>query len=308
MARWYLAVLLAGEGDLQGAGAMSDLLAAREFLGLPADRLQLLQRVAAAAEPGRRALAAKLNVVVWLSMNPCPGVLEQAELLVKQLPDEPLTACWRARLLESAGNHEEAAAQCRDIIRAHPGFAMARLLLAQSQERSGKTGEAIQSLDEALNEVPPELAPGLQLQRAKLLAESGRLEEAIAGYQAVTAPPASVAVACNELAWLYVTKRNDPDSALPIAEQAVQLSPNDPAMLDTLGWVLYMKGDNARALQVLQKAKSVLPGNPTLRYHLGLTLLKFGQKAEAKAELEEALAISKDFPEAADAAARLAGI
>jgi Flp pilus assembly protein TadD len=79
-------------------------------------------------------------------------------------------------------------------------------------------------------------------------------------------------------------------------------------MLDTLGWVLYMKGDNARALQVLQKAKSVLPGNPTLRYHLGLTLLKFGQKAEAKAELEEALAISKDFPEAADAAARLAGI
>ena len=45
-----------------------------------------------------------------------------------------------------------------------------------------------------------------------------------------------------------------------------------------------------------------------MRYHLGMALLKVGHKDEAKAELEEALAISKDFPEAADAAAQLAGI
>jgi tetratricopeptide (TPR) repeat protein len=306
--RWYLAVLLAGEGDLKGAGAMSDLLAAREYLGLPADRLELLQRVAAAAEPGRRDLAAKLNVVVWLSMNVCPGALEQADLLVKQLPDEPLTACWRARLLDTAGKHDEAARQCRDILSAHPGFVMARLLLAGSQQRDGKTDEAIKSLDEALNEAPPELAGGVQLQRAQLLEESGRLEEAIAAYQAITAPPALAAAACNELAWLYVTKRNDADSALPIAEQAAQLSPNDPAILDTLGWVLCMKGENDRALEALLKARSGLPGNPTVRYHLGLAFLKVGRKDDARAELEEALAISKDFPEAADAAAQLAGI
>ena len=148
----------------------------------------------------------------------------------------------------------------------------------------------------------------VQLQRAKLLADSGRLEEATAGYQAVTSPPGLAAVAGNELAWLYVTKRNDPDSALPIAEQAVKLSPNDPAILDTLGWVLYVKGENDKALEMLQKAKSALPGNPTVRYHLGLALLKIGRKDDAKAELEEALAISRDFPEAADAAAQLAGI
>jgi Flp pilus assembly protein TadD len=69
-----------------------------------------------------------------------------------------------------------------------------------------------------------------------------------------------------------------------------------------------MKGENARAIQVLLKAKSVLPGNPTLRYHLGLAFLKVGRKDEARSELEESLAISRDFPEAADAAARLAGI
>ncbi len=304
--RWYLAVLLAGEGYLQNAGAMNDLLAAREFLGSPADRLQLLQRVAAAAKP--RDLATKVNVVLWLSMNECPGVLEQAELLVKQLPDEPLTACWRAKLLDAAGKHDEAAQACRDILGTHPGFAMARLLLAESQARNGKPQEAIKSLDQALNEVPPEMVAGVQLQRAKLLADSGRLDEAISAYQTITSPPAMAAVAGNELAWLYVTKRNDPDSALPIARQAVQLSPNSPAILDTLGWVLYVKGDNDEALAVLRKAKAGLPGNPTVRYHLGLALLKIGRKEDAKAELEEALAISKDFPEAADAAARLAGI
>jgi tetratricopeptide (TPR) repeat protein len=306
--RWYLAVLLAGEGDLKGAGAMNDLLAAREYLELPADRLELLQRVAEAAEPGRRDLAAKLNVVLWLSMNVCPGALAQADLLVKQLPNEPLTACWRARLLDTAGKHEEAVQECRDILSAHPGFVIARLLLAESQQRDGKTSEAIKSLDEALNDAPPELAGGVQLQRARLLDESGRLDEAIAAYQAITAPPTLAATACNELAWLYVTKRNDADSALPIAEQAMQLSPKDPAILDTLGWALYMKGENDRALTILLRARSGLPGNPTVRYHLGLAFLKVGRKDDARAELEEALAISKDFPEAADAAAQLAGI
>jgi Flp pilus assembly protein TadD len=152
------------------------------------------------------------------------------------------------------------------------------------------------------------MAGGVQLQRARLLSEAGRLDEAIAGYRSIVTPAALAAVASNELAWLYVTKRNDPDAALPIAEQAVKLSPNDPAILDTLGWVFYVKGDNDKALGILRKAKSGLPGNPTLRYHLGLALLKIGRKDDAKAELEEALAISKDFPEAADAAAQLAGI
>jgi tetratricopeptide (TPR) repeat protein len=304
--RWYLAVLLAGEGHLQNAGALSDLLAEREFLESPADRLQLLRRVAASAKP--RDLAAKVNLVLWLSMNACPGVLEQAELLVKQLPDEPLTACWRAKLLDAAGKHEEAAQACSDILSAHPGFAIARLLLAASQERNGKADEAIRSLDQALNEVPPEMVAGVQLQRAKLLSDAGRLDEAIAAYQTITSPPGMAAVAGNELAWLYVTKRNDPESALPVARQAVRLSPNVPAILDTLGWVLYVKGDNDEALDVLRKAKAGLPGNPTVRYHLGLALLKIGRKDDAKSELEEALQISKDFPEAADAAARLAGI
>jgi Flp pilus assembly protein TadD len=45
-----------------------------------------------------------------------------------------------------------------------------------------------------------------------------------------------------------------------------------------------------------------------VRYHLGLALLKTGRKDDARVELQEALAISKDFPEAADAAAQLAGI
>ncbi len=105
-----------------------------------------------------------------------------------------------------------------------------------------------------------------------------------------------------------MTKRNDPDAALPIAEQAAKLSPDNPEIMDTLGWVLYVKGENDKALELLQKAKAALPGNATVRYHMGLALLKSGRKDDAKVELEEALAISRDFPEAADAAAQLAGI
>lgn len=306
--RWYLAVLRAGEGDIQAAGAMNDLLAAKDYFGLPADRLQLLQRIAASEEKARREAAAKLNLVIWLIAHNCPGTLQQAELVVKLLPGEPLPVCWRIRLLDFAGKHDEAVKAYRDLITVQPGFLLARTLLADSLRSHGKAEEAVQVLEESLSVAKPDEAAWVQLRLAPIREEQGRLDEAIAGYRAAISQPSCAAQACNNLALLYATRRNDPDSALPLARQAAQLAGNDPAILDTLGWVLYLKGDNDQALQILSKAKAGLPNLPTVRYHLGMALLKAGRPAEAKTEFQEALTISKDFPEVNDAAAQFRGI
>ena len=306
--RWYLAVLRAGEGDIQAAGAMNDLLAAKDYFGLPADRLQLLQRIAASEEKARREAAAKLNLVIWLIAHNCPGTLRQAELVVKLLPGEPLPVCWRIRLLDFTGKHDEAVKAYRDLITAQPGFLLARTLLADTLRSHGKAEEAAQVLQEALSVAKPEQASWLQLRLGAIQEELGRLDGAIAGYRAAMTQPSCASQACNNLAWLYATRRNDPDSALPLAQQAAQLAGNDPAILDTLGWVLYLKGENDQALQILSKAKSGLPNLPTVRYHLGMALLKAGRPMEARTELQEALTISKDFPEVNDAAAQFRGI
>ena len=82
---------------------MSDMLAKSDF-GAPEDRQDLLQAVAAAPEAVRREAAARLNLLMFLSTLPFPdAALQQADLVRKLLPDEPLAACWQAQLLDTAG-------------------------------------------------------------------------------------------------------------------------------------------------------------------------------------------------------------
>jgi Tfp pilus assembly protein PilF len=44
--------------------------------------------------------------------------------------------------------------------------------------------------------------------------------------------------------------------ATEIAERAYKLKPDNPAVADTLGWILVEQGSATRAVQVLQKAVS----------------------------------------------------
>jgi len=306
--RWYYAVLRAGEADLQTASAMSALLARSDF-GTPEDRQELLQHVAAAPEAVRREAAARLNLVILLSTLPFPdAALQPAELVRKLLPDDPLSACWQAQLLDTAGHYEAAVEEYRRIIAAQPKFLRARALLAESHERNHQIEKAAEVLKDSVSVATPDEAATIQLLLGKIYEDQGRLEPAIASYQEAMTRDSVKACALNNLALLYALRRNDLASATPLAEQAEKLDPRHPAIQDTCGWILYLKGKYEDAVPKLAKAKAGLPNQPTVRYHMGKALLRVGRRDEARAELEKALAISKDFPEAADASLVLEGL
>jgi predicted Zn-dependent protease len=84
--------------------------------------------------------------------------------------------------------------------------------------------------------------------------------------------------ALNNLAYMYVDDLNDPDKALPLAEQAAKLQP-DSKVLDTYGWVLARKAAGEsdgqkknmlfdKARQQLERSVELQPGIEN-RYHLG---------------------------------------
>ena len=100
-------------------------------------------------------------------------------------------------------------------------------------------------------------------------------------------------MALNNLAWIYQQEK-DP-RALEYAEKANQLAPDNPATLDTLGWILIEQGNTSRGLPLLQKANSLAPDAPDIHYHLILGLVKAGDKAKARKELEQLLASGKSF-------------
>ncbi|MTV36398.1 XrtA/PEP-CTERM system TPR-repeat protein PrsT [Duganella radicis] len=98
-------------------------------------------------------------------------------------------------------------------------------------------------------------------------------------------------VALNNLAWLYQQQR-DP-RALSYAEQAYKAAPDNPAVCDTLGWLLAEQGKFERALPLLKHAATLAPASTEVRYHYGAALAKSGDRAGARVQLEPLLALKE---------------
>lgn len=82
------------------------------------------------------------------------------------------------------------------------------------------------------------------------------------------------------------------DEALALIEKALQLGPDDPFVMDSLGWVYYRMGQHAKAVDTLRRALGFRP-DPEIAAHLGEVLWVMGQREEAEKVWRSAL---KDFP------------
>ncbi|MCJ7838882.1 MAG: tetratricopeptide repeat protein, partial [Burkholderiales bacterium] len=68
--------------------------------------------------------------------------------------------------------------------------------------------------------------------------------------------------------------------AQELIEKALQLSPEDPFIMDSMGWVLYRAGKSTQALEYLRKAYTTRP-DPEIAAHLGEVLWVAGERSEA---------------------------
>ena len=106
-------------------------------------------------------------------------------------------------------------------------------------------------------------------------------------------------VALNNLAAAY-QKQQDPH-ALEYAEKAHKLAPENPAILDTLGWIWVERDSAAKGLPYLEKAATLAPGVGDIRYHFAAGLARSGDKVRARKELEQLLSTGKPFSSIEDA-------
>ena len=96
------------------------------------------------------------------------------------------------------------------------------------------------------------------------------------------------ASALNALGYSLANHTERYDEALLLIEQALSISPNDPAIIDSLGWVLYRLGNNEEALNHLREAMATMP-DPEVAAHLGEVLWVSGEKNEAQSVWRQAL-------------------
>ena len=87
--------------------------------------------------------------------------------------------------------------------------------------------------------------------------------------------------AYNALGYTLAEKTDRLAEARELIEKAYKLSPDDPFILDSLGWVSYRLGNVDAALKHLQAAYSAR-NDPEIAAHLGEVLWKAGQHDEAQ--------------------------
>ncbi|MEZ4774049.1 MAG: tetratricopeptide repeat protein [Bacteroidia bacterium] len=86
----------------------------------------------------------------------------------------------------------------------------------------------------------------------------------------------------------YLSLRGDKlPKAKSLAEKALKLSPNQVSYQDTYGWILYQEGQYAEAAKWLEKATATAD-SPIIFEHYGDTLLKLGRKDEAIVQWKKA--------------------
>jgi Flp pilus assembly protein TadD len=102
----------------------------------------------------------------------------------------------------------------------------------------------------------------------------------------------------NNLAFIlcdHGSGKKDIEKALSLAQKAQKLRPEEPAVLDTLGWVYFRKGDLAQASTFIGRAIEKAPDAPVINYHMGMVLYQQGRLGDAKEHLRKATQGGQDF-------------
>lgn len=101
--------------------------------------------------------------------------------------------------------------------------------------------------------------------------------------------------AINYLAYTYAEESTNLNEAESLARQALQLSPNDPFIMDTLGWVLFKQGRVKEALPFLESAQSQQPTEGVIAEHLGDAYIQFRLPNKAKEMYQRAKELEPDL-------------
>lgn len=264
---------------------------------LPAAEADLKRAVALEPEflPGRLA-----QVELAVGMGKANEALEMGRQMQTAFPKSPVGFTVEGDVQAHLKRPEQAVQAYRKALALGKSSALA-VKVAESLRQSGKLKEAEGHLTEWTKANPADTVSLMYL--AELHLANKQYKPAAQLFENLLKQKPEDPILLNNLAWSYQQLKDT--RALPTAERAVKLAPANPAVLDTLGWMLAEQGDTARALPLLKKAVSAAPEAGDIRYHLAATLHQSGDKAGARKELEKLLSYNKPFAQVNEAQALL---
>ncbi|GGG52204.1 hypothetical protein GCM10011403_06740 [Pseudohongiella nitratireducens] len=193
----------------------------------------------------------------------------------------------RLQLLVDEQRYQEASDTAGEIAEARPELApVAANLQAQALISAQEYERAAVVLDQALAVAPENI--DLLFTRARLNETLDDFPATEADLRAILSIQPDNAQALNHLGYSLTVRTDRYEEALTLIEQAITLMPDDPAIIDSLGWIQFKLGYLQDALVNLQRAYDAFP-DPEVAAHLGEVLWSLGRQGEAMMIWQEGL-------------------
>ena len=228
---------------------------------------------------------------------------------------------YLAQIEEESGNEELAIGLYRSV----SGDELkvdAVMRLAQIYGRTGRLADAQEALQQA-RIANPDRAADLYIAETQVVQDYGSAAAAIALYEtAIAAFPSNLDLrynrglflvdqgdfagmeqalleileeepdhvdSLNALGYTMADRNERLDEAYQYIARAIQLRPENPAILDSMGWVLYRQGDLEKAADYLRRALALSAQDDEIASHLGEVLWMKGDRDAARSVWAESL-------------------
>ena len=156
-----------------------------------------------------------------------------------------------------------------------------------------KYDEALQLYEKVVSYHPDE--ERFVLSHSELLLRMGRLDEALEGYADAAKRWPKSAIALNAYGYTLADRTDRYGEAEKLIRKALRYDPDNPAIIDSLGWVLFKRGRYAGALTELERAYESMPDHEVAA-HIVETLVALDRSDDALQRLIEAEEKTPDSP------------
>jgi tetratricopeptide (TPR) repeat protein len=165
-------------------------------------------------------------------LNDYPSAIAAIEGGIKTQDDKPQFYALYASLLDDTKQYQKAATMLTTAVQKFPEHAQLRFFLGSMQDRIGNKDATVDSMKQVLK-IDHDHVPAL-----------------------------------NFLAYVYAEKNAHLDDAEKMVRHALELQPGDGYIMDTLGWVLFKRGQVPEAIQTLEAAYKIQPDESVIAEHL----------------------------------------
>lgn len=290
----------AGEAIDTGVKALSDVLTA---FGAELARLQRsappvgLMQVAHYADPHNSAATALLGLLLDQSGRSSEALallatVPQNDALISQVRDVQVRVLTNDKRLDEA--YAIAAAAAKDPAAGMTDYSR----LGDVLEAMNRHSEAADAFSHAValanaQGLKSELWSLLLLQ-ANALEQANRWPEAKAALQQALLLSPDQPLLLNFLGYAMLERGENMDAAEAMIHKASELAPDDASITDSLGWAQFKRGKTDTAIDTLERAAEKDPDQAEIQEHLGDALYKSGRHFEARFAWHAALVTAED--------------